>query len=216
MTHSLHRQGKASDLVDDYVVFAISAQGINAKGSAPLFRRFIEIVKGHNPANLGDMRTGNRFSTAAETISQGTQDNSIVHAVFTDPATVAAVLAELKREDLGLSIVVSGLFQHVAECCRSAGLERHTIEHSLGVWGRTDRLPPRPVVEVSTMCGHGMVGFPLIEDQVRRIRQGELTPRQAAETLAGRCHCGIFNPVRAERLLAAMAAVQPTMAIDPA
>lgn len=207
MTHSLHRQGTPQALNDDYVVFAITAQGINAQGSAPLFRRFSEIVEKYSPVNIGDMRTGNRYSTSLDTIRESTKDNSIYHAVFTDPSVVAKVLAELKAADLGASIVLSGLFDQLAACCETAGVEQHTIECSLGVWGKTEKLPPKPVQEMSTMCGHGMVGFPLIEHVAAEIAAGRMTTRQGAEVLAGRCHCGVFNPVRAERLLREM--VQP-------
>jgi hypothetical protein len=204
MTHTLHRQGKRDSLSRDIVVFAIAAQGVNAEGTAPAFTRFAEIVSKFAPVNIGDMRTGNVFSTDLAVIRNGTKDNSIFHAVFTDAATVAAVLAELKRADLGLSIVLSGLFDTLAGCCREAGVERHTIEHSLGVWGRTDLLPSPRVLQVSTMCGHGMVGFPLIQDLVERIKGGALTVRRAAEILAARCHCGVFNPVRGRELLTEM------------
>lgn len=206
MTHSLHRQGTPENLANDYVVFAIAAQGINSHGSAPIFRRFCEIVEKYGPVNIGDMRTGNIFSVDLDTVRNSTKNNSIFHAVFTDPETVAKVLAELKQADLGPSIVLSGLFETLGECCCKAGVEQHTIEHSLGVWGRTDRLPAAGVVEISTMCGHGMVGFPLIEDLARQVRAERMSAHEAARVLAGRCHCGIFNPVRAEQLLGAMAA----------
>jgi hypothetical protein len=41
----------------------------------------------------------------------------------------------------------------------------------------------------------------MIED----IRAGRRTPEAAAEELAKPCMCGIFNPKRAARLLAALA-----------
>ncbi len=208
MTHSLHRQGTAENLSGDYIIFAIAAQGINAKGSAPLYAKFSEIVEKYGPVNLGDMRTGNTYSKDVATVRRSTQDNSIYHAVFTDPKKVAAALADLKAADLGLSIVLSGLFEHLGPCCEAGGVERHTIEHSLGVWGNTARLPSPGVLQVSTMCGHGMVGFPLIKDAVERVRAGSWTAKKAAETLACQCHCGIFNPVRAERLIEAMAGAE--------
>jgi hypothetical protein len=38
MTHTLHRLGAPEDLGDDYVIFAMSAKGINEEGSAPKLR----------------------------------------------------------------------------------------------------------------------------------------------------------------------------------
>lgn len=204
MTHTLHRQGNPEDLADDFVVFAIAAQGVNARGSSNAFSRFAEIVMKHNPVNFGDMRTGNVFSVGEESVLQGFQDNSIVHAVFTDPETVATVLKELSMADLGPSIVVSGLVDPTTQCCKKAGIEPHTVEHSLGVWGAVDRLPSPEVQELSTMCGHGMIAFGLIEHLARRVKKG-LEVEKASQELARQCHCGVFNPVRGARILKAYA-----------
>lgn len=205
MTHTLHRQGDRSSLGEDFVVFAISAQGINSAGSAARFADFARIVHRHNPVNIGDMRTGNKFTVELETMTGNTQDNSIFHAVFTDASTVAAVLSELAEADLGLSVVVSGLFDEIEQCCREAGISEHTVEYSLGVWGRTDRLPHPTVQEISTMCGHGMVSFQLIDHCAAAIRRGEMQPEEACRILARQCHCGVFNPLRAARVLRAYA-----------
>ena len=212
MTHTLHRQGNEAELRRDFVIMAISAQGINSKGSAAKFKRFSEIILKHNPVSFGDMKVGNMFTTGAEAVMAGHQDNSIVHGVFTDEDTVVTVLKELKRADTGLSIVVSGLVSKTEECCARAGLSPHTVEHSLGVSGRTHDLPCRQVLEIATMCGHGMVGFALIEDYADKVASGEISPEDAARTLAGQCQCGILNPERAARLLKAMAARRKTEA----
>ena len=80
----------------------------------------------------------------------------------------------------------------------------HTVEHSLGVWGKTDLLPDEEVLQISTMCGHGMVSFGLIEKAVADVKAGRSTPEQAARELAAPCVCGIFNPTRAAELLREM------------
>ncbi|MGI6365508.1 MAG: hypothetical protein ACOX2G_07170 [Bacillota bacterium] len=201
MTHTLHRKGTQENLANDYVVFAITAQTVNAKGTAPLFKQFADIVLKYNPVSFGDMKTGNQFGVGMEAIAEGYRDNSIVHAVFTDENTVAEVLNELRQADLGASIVVSGLVEQVRECCHKAGIEPHTVEHSLGIFGRTELLPEDEVLEISTMCGHGMVAFSLIKDLVTKVEKGRLTSSQAAEKLAGMCHCGVFNPARAEKII---------------
>ncbi len=205
MTHSLHRHGTLENLEGDYVVFAIAAQTVNAKGKAPVFGEFYKIVNKYDPVFSGDMKTGNVLAVGIEAIANGHQDNSIVHAVYTDPEIVAQVLEELKEADLGLSIVVSGLLDHVDECCSKAGIKRHTIEHSLGIHGNTARLPKDEVLEISTMCGHGMVAFNLITHLADEIKAGRRTPEDAANELAAQCHCGIVNPVRAANLLRLMA-----------
>lgn len=204
MTHTLHRRGTLENLREDYVVFAIAAQTVNAQGAAEKFARFAEIVLKYNPVSFGDMKTGNIFNAGLEKIQEEYKDNSIVHAVFTDPETVAQVLKDLKEADLGLSIVVSGLLEEVASCCRKAGLEPHTVEHSLGIFGRTELLPEEEILEISTMCGHGMVAFSLIEHLVEKVKAGEMTAEKAAREMAKQCHCGVFNPQRAQHIIERM------------
>jgi len=208
VTHTLHRQGSEEGLAGDYVVFAIAAQGVNAEGAAGKFQRFLEIVRAFNPINVGDMRTGNIFAREFEDIVNGTRDNSIVHAVFSDLGTVTRVLAKLKEADLGLSIVLSGLFDGLSQCCRDSGVGEHTAEHSLGVWGRVERLPAPGVLAITTMCGHGMIAFGLVQDLASQVRAGRLTPEEGARILAHQCHCGVFNPVRGANLLSELAAAE--------
>lgn len=207
MTHSLHRQGTPENLQNDYVVFAMSAKGYNEVGSAAKMREFLRIVGRHGPVNIGDMKTGNWFQIEPEKIETNVQNTSIVHAVFTDIEPVAAVLKELQEADLGLSVVVSGLLGLVRETCRRLDMKPapHTVEHSLGVWGKVELLPEEDILEISTMCGHGMVSFGLIEEAVADVKAGRSTPEEAARSLAEPCVCGIFNPLRAAELLREMA-----------
>ena len=51
------------------------------------------------------------------------------------------------------------------------------------------------------MCGHGMVSFNLVREGIEDARRGWITAEKAAERWAEPCVCGIFNPVRATRLL---------------
>lgn len=205
MTHTLHRYGTYENLKHDFVVFAIAAQTVNAKGKAPFFADFYKVVSKYNPIFSGDMKTGNIQAVGQAAILDGFRDNSIVHAVFTDMETVAEVLRELAEADLGLSIVVSGILEHTDECCRKAGIQRHTVEHSLGIHGKTEKLPTASILEVSTMCGHGMIAFNLIKQMVKDIESGKKTSEAAALVLASQCHCGIVNPARAAQLLSLMA-----------
>jgi len=205
MTHTLHRYGTPESLAGDYVVFSIAAQTVNAKGMAPAFGKFFDIVNRYQPLSWGDMRTGNQFAVGLEAIRAGFKDNSIVHAVFTDKEVVAKVLKDLAEAELGPSIVVSGIFSHVDECCKKAGIQRHTIHQSLGIHGKTEKLPDNNVLEINTMCGHGMVAFNLIKEMAGEVKAGKKTAANAAYELAAQCHCGIVNPARAAELLREMA-----------
>ncbi|WP_352419496.1 hypothetical protein [Proteiniborus sp.] len=205
MTHTLHRSGTYESLSDDYVLFAIAAQTVNAKGIAPQFKKFADIVLKYDPINFGDMKTGNVYGVGLEEIQKGYKDNSIVHAVFKDQKTLIKALEEVKDANLDLSIVLSGIIEHTNECCCKNDITPHTIEHSLGIHGKLEYLPEEEVIEVSTMCGHGMVAFSLIEDLSEKVAKGKITAEKAAEKLAKQCHCGIFNTSRAERLIASIA-----------
>ena len=207
MTHTLHRKGTEENLQNDFVVFAMSAKGVNDKDSAQKMKEFFQIVKKHHPKNMGDMKTGNWTVIDEKIIEKKIQDTSIIHSVFTDTKSVSEVLKDLQEADLGLSIVVSGLTKPVSNTCQKLGMSPapHTIEYSLGIWGKVDLLPREEVLEVSTMCGHGQIAFQLIEEMVSDIKNGRFTPEQAANKLAEPCVCGIFNPVRAAELLRLMA-----------
>ncbi len=206
MTNTLHRQGSPENLENDYIIFAHTAKGITREGSAPKLQEFMRICLKYHPANIGDSKQGNIHKDDIDIrkliASQG--DGAGAAAVFTDLDTLQKVLGELIRADLGISINVSGLLEEVQACCRKAGIERHSVEHSLGFWGSKDRLPEREIIEFNSMCGHGMVSFNLIRKMIEYVKLRRLTPRKAARIMAKSCECGVFNPVRAERLLEKM------------
>jgi hypothetical protein len=201
MSHTLHRCGRHDDLENDFVVFCMSAKTVNAKGSGPKMRRFFEILKKFPAVNFGDVKTGSRFNSDWQTIHDGYKDQSVAHYVFSDAEAVANILKELKEADLGLSVIVSGVFEKVGELCRQAGLPMHTVEYSGGVMGRTERLPKGPVLSITTMCGHGLVSANLVKKMAVQVKKGKKSLPEAAAELAKPCMCGVFNAERAERLL---------------
>ena len=202
MTHTLHREGTVENLGEDFVVFTMSAKTVNAKGSGKKMRMFFEILEKYKGVNYGDMKTGNILNTDRETIHDGIGDTSIVHFVFTDKTVVGKVLDELKAAQLGTSVVVSGLVDATDQLCKKKGLKMHTVEFSGGIHGKLELLPQRPILEITTMCGHGMVAVNLVREMVRQIKKGKKSLEEAAVELAKPCQCGVFNPKRAEALLA--------------
>lgn len=201
MTHTLHRKGRLENLEQDFVVFTMSAKTVNAKGSAEKMQKFFEILEKYKPLNYGDMKTGNRFNSERETIYNQIKNNSIVHFVYNDPDTVKKILEELKKADLGTSIIVSGVVDKTDQLCRQVGLKMHTVEFSGGIHGQLRLLPEEPVLEITTMCGHGMVAGNLVKEMAKQVKKGKKTLQEAAVELAKPCQCGIFNPKRAESLL---------------
>jgi len=212
MTHTLHRRGDQESLNCDYIVFTMSAKGFNEEGSADKIRRFLQILLDHKPVNYGDMLTGNSYVKSQEEILGNVQSTSIVHGVFTNPEEVIEILKELKEADLGMSVVVTGVHEDTEACCRESGLEKHTVENSLGIFGQIKKLPSEEILQMTTMCGHGMVPANLVEKTVMDIKRGKKTVQEGAVELTRPCHCGIYNPVRAERLLKRLV---PLMVLSP-
>jgi hypothetical protein len=201
VTHTLHRRGDRESLAQDYIVFTMSAKGINEAGSAERMKQFLSILVKHRPVNYGDMVTGNCHVKSAEEILGNIQSTSIVHGVFTDAREVVEILKELKAADLGMSVVVTGVHDETEQGCRQSGIAKHTVENSLGIFGQSRKLPADDVLQLTTMCGHGMVPANLVERVLAQIKRGKKTPREGALELTRPCHCGIYNPVRAEALL---------------
>jgi hypothetical protein len=201
VTHTLHRRGDRESLGQDYIVFTMSAKKLNEEGSAERMTTFLGILLKHRPVNYGDMVTGNCYVKSREEILQNIQSTSIVHGVFTDEAEVVEILKELKEADLGMSVVISGVHDATETGCRKSGLAKHTVENSLGIFGQYKKLPADEILQLTTMCGHGMVPANLVERVITEIKRGKKSVREGAAELTRPCHCGIYNPIRAERLL---------------
>lgn len=204
MTHTLHRQGDVESLREDYVLLAMAARGINYDDSDPKQQRIWEILSHFSDrlANYGNVTEGNRQHVTLTRLQ--TVKSRLVHAVFTDRETLTACLRELREADVGISVVVSGLYDDVVEACEASGLRPHTVNLSLGIHGNTERLPPAPVLELTTMCGHAMVSAGLVQKMLSDVETGRRTYSEAADEMSRLCVCGIFNPQRAEKLLRRM------------
>jgi hypothetical protein len=206
MTNTLHRRGTRDNLKNDYVIFCTPAKGVNSEGAASKIQEFIRICLKYNPLNTGDGQQGNilQDDINLESFIANQKDGEGAAAVFTDLDTLQKVIEDLIQADLRISINISGLLDEVQRCCHRVGLERHSVEHSLGIWGAKDLLPEREILEVNTLCGHGLVSFNLIRKMVEYVRIRRLTAQEAARIMAKCCECGAFNPVRAEQLLEKM------------
>jgi len=201
MTNRLHRQGTHDGLSRDYVVFVTVARGINRTGSGPKSQRFLRLALDEGPVNIGV--NGKNLITGGdpEQMLAGITDESHPSAVFSNLEAVRRLVGKLKEEDLGLSVTISALTDEVDSLLRSQGLVRHSIEHALGILGRTERLPTQQVLELTSMCGHGCVSHNHARKMIDWTKLGKLTPRQAAIYLARPCSCGVFNIDRGEELL---------------
>jgi len=191
MTHSLHRKGTVNDLKNDYVIIAMLAAGINDKSvyadAKQRQLRVGKIMKNNNPTNLLN-EAGWRLS-------------SVVQGCFSDINDVKNVLKTIKKEDLGISIVVSGLISEIKDLCQEIGLKMHTVNLSLGEFGKKSILPPEKTLEITTMCGHHCISSQSVEHYVEQIKKGKISLEKAAEKLTAPCVCGIFNTNRAKQVL---------------
>ncbi|NLI92450.1 MAG: hypothetical protein GX434_09690 [Peptococcaceae bacterium] len=201
MTHTLHRKGTPESFEHDYVVFSMTAKGFNEKNSRGALQKFLRILSKYEIVNMGDMKTGGMYLVDQEQIIDNVQDTSIVHAVFQDKDEVRKALKELKEADLGVSVIVSGIVAEVEGVCQDVGIERHTVEYSVGIRGNLSRLPEEELLEITTMCGHGMVSQHLARQMLLDIKRGRRSAQEAGEILATPCVCGVFNPHRARKLL---------------
>lgn len=204
MTHSLHRRGSTDSLQDDYVLLFTPAARINDEGSHEKLQKIIDIIAEAGPTNIGSYEVNNIYDGGN---IQEIRENLVkakvprVRCCFSDAAKVKQVLQKVKENDFGISVTVSGLTDNVLKMAEDIGCKPHSINLSLGVWGRTDLLPDETVMELVTMCGHGMLSKALVEKQIELVRKGRKTVREAAEELARPCTCGIVNVDRAERIL---------------
>ena len=217
MTNTLHRFGSRDSLRDDYIIFAMAARGINDQGAPPKLQTFLRLALKHHPINVGNAVKGGIFRAskaltplahwrrrefiAPEEVVESIDTCTTVSAVFDDPANLEAFLTELRGADLGISINVAALTDEARDCCQRAGITRHSVEYSLGFHGDLNLLPDRRVLELSTMCGHGMISHNFAKKMIDWVKEGRRDPQQAATYLAKFCTCGIYNTTRATRIL---------------
>ena len=200
MSHTLHRRGTPENLAHDFPMHAMPARGFNNEGAKPKLQKFLRIAHANNPVNLGDVKLGNKFVTNYDDLYEQLTTSS-THAVLADEDDLVELLTEVKAANLGMSLTISGLFDKLFECCAKANIQPHAVEHSLGVLGKTEKMPEEEISQVTTMCGHGMVAQGLVRRLIRKVKKREMTPEEAGIELAKPCRCGIFNPVRAAALI---------------
>lgn len=203
MTHSLHRVGPEESFENDYVFISRPAMGINHVGCTPKIQRILEIIFEEGPTNLGSLTTQENMTMGLDpkAMIAKTEDNSPVMCCFHEREKIVNVLKKLKEEDLGISVVVTGLIDKVEDICKEVGLTPHSVDISLGVHGNLDLLPEEDILCFTTMCGHGLLAAGLVKQMKEAVKAGQISPEKASRILAKPCYCGIFNQKRAEKLL---------------
>lgn len=203
MSHSLHRYGTREDLKNDFCMYARCAKGVNRENPGDKLRKILDIYLSEDYVNFGSSHGGKSHVNGLKAEEyRDTLDNSYGIIInFEKPEAVAGVLRKLRDEDLGISIVVSGLIDEVVDIAHSVGLRPHTATLSLGIYGEKSRLPKEETLKIITMCGHSLIGSPLVESVFEQVKAGKLTPEAGADIIARPCTCGIFNTIRCRDLI---------------
>lgn len=204
MSHALHRHGTTDQLQNDYTFYARASRYVNREGCGPKLRKILSILLEEKKlVNFGSSQAGKSYEAGLKPEEYAaTLDKAYgVAGCFSDRETVRSVLKKLKDADTGISIVISGLIDEVAKIAGEIGLKPHTAFLSLGVYGKRSLLPEDEVLQVTTMCGHGMVGSKLTRVVMDRVKRGKMTPEKGAHLLAQPCPCGIFNTTRCRAIL---------------
>ena len=208
MTHSLHRRGSVKDLHEDFIMLFLLSR-IKPQGTYDTMRQIWEVLSRyeHKLVNYGTPdpnRDGGELHNLEDL--KKTKNSRMIMAVFKDRETLTNCLKEIKERNFGISLVISGLYEETGKACAQTGLSPHTVNLSLGIHGKTERLPEENVLEIHTLCGHAMVSSNLILHMIEEIRKGRTTCQEAAKELSRMCDCGIFNTYRAEKILERMTA----------
>ena len=217
MTNTLHRYGNSDSFYDDYLIFASPSSGKNEVGSVPKLKAFLEMALPFNPVNIGDpvhggaLRPSRDLTTIANwkrdmtpdfrAVIDGINEPASVVAIFNNREAAAQFLKMVVQADLGLSVNISASVEGAEQCCQAAGISRHSVGYSLGFEGAVEKLPNTQLLSLTTMCGHGMISASLAKKMIDWVKEGRRTPEQAVTYMTRFCSCGVFNPLRAKRIL---------------
>jgi hypothetical protein len=200
MTHTLNRRGLSEERPGEEIVFLCMVYRKKKEQKVNDMRDMARTVLKYKPDNI----IGAVLGLDEESIIQMAARTGVVTAVFCDKQRALKMIEEIKAQRLGISVVISALFKDVSEICKNVGLVEHTHNISLGVFGRTDKLPDEKTLEIATQCGHALVSPNLIHHVVKKIKKGKMTSAEAVVLLTKPCVCGVVNPDRTKRLLAEM------------
>jgi len=199
MTHTLHRQGSVESLKEDYPVLIVGTDvplGRYRMRFRRKFPRMYAIVK-RTFLYLGIPKMLRIIKRTKPVVAHG-------GLAFNDKKELASYLKGLKERNTGKSVVVSGLFDEVNDCLKELNLSPHTVQFSLGIFGKKELLPKGEILEITTMCGHHMISPNLVEKLASDIENGKISHEDAVRVMSKQCVCGVFNKGRACKLTEAL------------
>ncbi len=223
MTHTLHRLGDIKSLKGDYIVLIMESREIDREPLTPkslsgsAASKFLKQTIGkflkRNPNVRSNIKKVilripkiPRFPGVLGYIEKSLLKSVLPQlSLFNTKADLMFFLKQLKNLNVGASVVVSGLFSEVDDCLKLIGICPHTVELSLGIFGKKELLPKEELLLMTTMCGHHMISPKLVEKLCADVRRDIITYEEAAEVMAKQCVCGAFNINRAVGLMKAFA-----------
>jgi len=200
MTHTLHRQGNIESLKEDYIVLVLGTDIPFGAYRMRMRRKFPGIYEIAKKALL-DLGILNMLRT----IKRMRPRRLCQGPVFSNKKELAAYLKELKEKATGKSVVVSGLFEEVNDCLKEINLTPHTVQFSLGIFGKKELLARDEILEITTMCGHHMISPRLVEKLAGDIKNAKISSEQAIRVMSRQCVCSVCNEPRARKLIEALA-----------
>ncbi len=201
MTHALHRAGDSFQ--KDWVLYVYPTREFKHLDGAQKLVDLTEIVREEHACNYAgyEIKKSVCAGETYEQIKAMTTDKGRFFCVLSTEEDFIRALKRIKEYDAGLSVVVAALTDEVREIARGLDIQPHTINMSLGIFGNKTILPEMEILELTTMCGHGMVSPYLVKKILTKIKKGWISVEEGAIELAKPCVCGIFNPVKASALL---------------
>lgn len=207
MTHSLHRCGTVESLKEDYVLITMINK-VNAAFTRPALSKVAEIMFEAGLCNIGStfLSTNLPIGFDKAEFIKGISGANTLLCSFPSRDSLKKALIALKEADLGISVTVSGLIDEVKALAEELELKPHTVNLSLGVIGKTEKLAEPEIMDVTTMCGHALIAANLVKKGIQDVKSGDKTPEEASWMAAKPCICGIFNVDRAAQLIKQQAA----------
>jgi len=201
MTHTLNRRGLSEERPGEEIVLLCMIPAHERGKKSEEMTELAKTVLRYKPDNIIFAPLGLDEERIIDLAARGT----IITAVFTDKNAVEKLVEEIKSKKLGISVVLSGLFADVHDICAKAGLKEHTYNISLGIHGKTEKLPDEKTLEITTQCGHALISPHYVRHIAEKIKKGKITIDEGTGLLIKPCVCGIGNPCRIQETLEEMA-----------
>ena len=203
MTHTIHRRGDRESLEGDYVVL------VREYGQPEKTREAFRILANHNPIGLIKRRNGipQRYmknwtdGLEKKELVESPDPPTYISGVYKEKGDIEDLVRDLVEADLGLPITISGVIDDVFDICQKTGTGPHTVMLSMETIGRTELLPDDKILEITTMCGHGLVHQHLVRHLIGQVRKERMTAEEAGLELGKQCICNSFNHIRAANLI---------------